>query len=327
MSSSVRKRLLVPIAVCSLFLGLAACGDDDKKDSPDAKTTASAYGPPPSELVLKVIKPGTGETVKSGDPVTVDYQGTNWTNGQVFDQSYGRGAATFETDGVVPGFGAALVGQKVGAQVVVGIPPEFGYGSAGQSGAGIAGTDTLVFVIEVKGIGLEQCNAKPGKLSNSVSVKGAFGKTATPSFKKGLKATGMQRTVVKPGSGAITKAGDQVELLLSIYNGSTGKKIDASPGSLKVGDPQIPEQFQAGFTCMKPGSRVVTVFPAKDMFGADGNPTSGIKGTDTLVLVSDITKVTPKPAPAALPTTKPWTDAPPVTFNGTEPPTLTLPKA
>jgi len=327
MSSSVRKRLLVPVAVCSLFLGLAACGDDDKKDSSDAKTPASAYAAPPSELVLKVLKPGTGATVKSGDPVTVDYQGTNWTSGQVFDQSYGRGAATFETDGVVPGFGAALVGQKVGAQVVVGIPPQFGYGSSGQPSANIAGTDTLVFVIEVKGIGLKQCDAKPGKLSNSVDVKGAFGKTATPTFNKGLKATRMERTVVKPGSGAVTKAGDQAQLLLSIYNGTTGKKIEASPGTLKVGDPQIPEQFQAGFNCVKPGSRVVTVFPAKDMFGADGNPSSGIKGTDSLVLVTDIVKITPKPAPAALPTTKDWTDAPPVKFNGTEAPTVTLPKA
>ncbi|MCX6396810.1 MAG: FKBP-type peptidyl-prolyl cis-trans isomerase [Propionibacteriales bacterium] len=322
MSRTARLRLLVPIAVCSLLLGLAACGD--KKD-----TVKDSGAKAPTELVLKVLKEGTGAVVQSGDSVTVDYQGTNWTNGEVFDQSYGKQPATFTTDGVVPGFGAALVGQKVGAQVVVGIPPEFGYGAAGQPSAGIAGTDTLVFVIEIKATGLEikQCDAKPGALSNSVTVAGAFGKKATATFAKPLKATTLQRTVVKTGSGAKTKAGDNVNLLITIFNGRTGKLIDSSPGTLKVGDQNVPEQFQAGLSCIKVGSRVVTTFPAKAMFGAAGNPSAGIKANDSLVLVTDLIKTVAPVAPAALPATKAWDDAPTVTFNGTAAPTLTLPKS
>jgi FKBP-type peptidyl-prolyl cis-trans isomerase len=51
---------------------------------------------------------------------------------------------------VVQGFGAALVGQKVGTRLVVSIPPKYGYGTTGNTQAGIKGTDTIVFVIEIQ---------------------------------------------------------------------------------------------------------------------------------------------------------------------------------
>jgi FKBP-type peptidyl-prolyl cis-trans isomerase len=105
-------------------------------------------GKPEKELLLKVLEPGDGDVVGKGDSVTLDYQGTSWDTGKIFDQSYGRGAATFTTDGVVPGFGAALVGQKVGTRLVVTIPPEHAYGAAG-SGHELSG-QTLVFVVYIK---------------------------------------------------------------------------------------------------------------------------------------------------------------------------------
>ena len=103
---------------------------------------------PPADLLLKVLKKGDGTVVKSGDSVTVDYQGTSWDTGKIFDQSYGKSPATFATDQVVQGFGAALVGQKVGTRLIVSIPPKYAYGEKG-SGAELAG-QTLVFVIEIK---------------------------------------------------------------------------------------------------------------------------------------------------------------------------------
>jgi peptidylprolyl isomerase len=105
---------------------------------------------PPAELKIATVITGTGATVGDGDSVTVQYQGVNWTSGKVFDQSWGRGAASFTTDGVIAGFGKALVGQTVGSRVVVIIPPDEGYGpQGGNSGAGIAKDDTLVFVVDI----------------------------------------------------------------------------------------------------------------------------------------------------------------------------------
>jgi peptidylprolyl isomerase len=105
---------------------------------------------PPADLRIATVITGDGPKVAEGDNVTVQYQGVNWTSGKVFDQSWGRGPATFATDQVIAGFGAALVDQTVGSRVVVIIPPDQGYGpQGGNAGAGIAKDDTLVFVVDI----------------------------------------------------------------------------------------------------------------------------------------------------------------------------------
>jgi peptidylprolyl isomerase len=118
--------------------------DDDGKP-----TVTMPDGDAPADLQIATLKAGDGDEVQDGDSVTVQYQGSLWASGEVFDQSWGRAPATFQTSGVVPGFSKALVGQKVGSQVIAVIPPSEGYGEAGQPDAGISGTDTLVFVIDI----------------------------------------------------------------------------------------------------------------------------------------------------------------------------------
>jgi FKBP-type peptidyl-prolyl cis-trans isomerase len=103
---------------------------------------------PSTELEVAVLEEGDGAEVAEGDTVTLQYQGLNWATKEIFDQSYGRGPATFGTADVIPGFGAALVGQKVGTQLIVTIPPALGYGEA-ESENGLGG-QTLVFVVEIQ---------------------------------------------------------------------------------------------------------------------------------------------------------------------------------
>lgn len=105
-------------------------------------------GKPISQWAVKVLQQGTGAVVKGGDNVTLNYQGTDWDTGKIFDQSYGKSPATFNTTQVVPGFGNALVGQKVGTKLVVTIPPQYGYGTDTSKSA-LAG-QTLVFVIDIQ---------------------------------------------------------------------------------------------------------------------------------------------------------------------------------
>ena len=105
----------------------------------------------PDTTMIGILKQGDGATVAEGDTVTVQYQGVNLRTKKVFDQSWGKGPTQFSTTGVIPGFTKALVGQKVGSQVIAMIPPADGYGTAGQPSAGIQGTDTLVFVIDILG--------------------------------------------------------------------------------------------------------------------------------------------------------------------------------
>jgi FKBP-type peptidyl-prolyl cis-trans isomerase len=108
----------------------------------------------PTTLVTKTLIKGSGPVVAKGQDVVVQYTGVNWRTGQVFDSSWQRsqpfsfkiGATPSQ---VIPGWDKGLAGQTVGSRVLLVIPPSDGYGSAGQSQAGIKGTDTLVFVVDI----------------------------------------------------------------------------------------------------------------------------------------------------------------------------------
>ena len=112
-----------------------------------APTITVPKTPAPTELQIGVLKQGDGAEVADGASVTVHYTGVIWATGEVFDSSWAKAPATFTTDGVIAGFSTALVGQKVGSQVLAVIPPAEGYGDAG-SGT-IKATDTIVFVVDI----------------------------------------------------------------------------------------------------------------------------------------------------------------------------------
>ncbi len=105
---------------------------------------------PPAEYQMKVLEEGDGATVAAGDNVSVQYQGTSWDTGEIFDQSYGGDPAQFSTDQVIQGFGAALVGQKVGTKLIVTIPPKYAYGTEAATEQNPLGGQTLVFVVEIQ---------------------------------------------------------------------------------------------------------------------------------------------------------------------------------
>lgn len=109
-------------------------------------------GKAPTELVVQPLIEGDGAAVTAGQSITVHYTGLVWKNGKQFDSSWDRGApAEFSigTGNVIAGWDSALVGQPVGSQVLLVIPPDLGYGANGNPNAGIAGTDTLVFVVDI----------------------------------------------------------------------------------------------------------------------------------------------------------------------------------
>lgn len=114
----------------------------------EAPTVTLPGTAPKSDLELVVLKEGDGSIVGGADSVTVNYLGTAWETGEIFDESYSSSPATFSVTGVVEGFSAALIGQRVGSRVLVTMPPELGYGAAGTSTHALAGL-TLVFLIDI----------------------------------------------------------------------------------------------------------------------------------------------------------------------------------
>jgi peptidylprolyl isomerase len=106
----------------------------------------------PSDLVVQPLIKGTGPEVTAGQKVKVHYTGVVWKSGKQFDSSWDRGEpAEFSigTGNVIPGWDSGIVGQTVGSQVLLVVPPAQGYGESGNPNAGIKGTDTLVFVVDV----------------------------------------------------------------------------------------------------------------------------------------------------------------------------------
>jgi peptidylprolyl isomerase len=105
---------------------------------------------PPTTLQVKTLAKGTGPAVKSGQNVVVQYTGMIWRNSQIFDSSWSQGQPrSLALSQLIPGWKTGMVGQTVGSRVLMVLPPAEGYGKAGQSQAGIKGTDTLVFVVDI----------------------------------------------------------------------------------------------------------------------------------------------------------------------------------
>jgi len=106
---------------------------------------------PDGKLRSAALIQGDGAVVESGQTITVDYLGQVYAAKKPFDESYSKEPASFAigTGGVIPGWDKALVGAKVGSRMILAIPPEDGYGAEGNKSAGIKGTDTLYFVVDI----------------------------------------------------------------------------------------------------------------------------------------------------------------------------------
>ena len=109
---------------------------------------------PTGELIATTLIKGDGAKVKSGDTLTVDYLGQVYNADEPFDESYSAQPAEFPigVGQVIAGWDERLVGRTVGSRVILEIPPAKGYGEEGNEQAGIKGTDTLFFVVDILGV-------------------------------------------------------------------------------------------------------------------------------------------------------------------------------
>jgi FKBP-type peptidyl-prolyl cis-trans isomerase len=169
------RRFAAALAVSVLAVTATACGSEDGSAANGAvpevsgatdkkPKVAKGKGDPPKDLKVKVLKKGSGQTVKTGDSLNANYHGQLW-NGKEFDSSWKRGQpATFQigTHKVIKGWDEALVGKKVGSRVEIVVPPSKGYGKQGQPPT-IPGNATLVFVVDLEKIMPSVIDGKPVK--------------------------------------------------------------------------------------------------------------------------------------------------------------------
>ncbi len=102
-------------------------------------------------LYYKVIKAGTGETIKAGQTATVEYTG-KFLDGKVFDTSVGKPGPKFEIQvgqgAVIPGWEVTLSMMRKGEKALVVIPSSMAYGEQGSGGV-IPPFASLVFEMEI----------------------------------------------------------------------------------------------------------------------------------------------------------------------------------
>jgi peptidylprolyl isomerase len=112
-------------------------------------------GDAPAELLVEDEIVGEGAEAVSGRRVIVHYAGVAWSTGREFDASWNRGDTfDFRLGGgeVIAGWDQGVAGMRVGGRRRLTIPPHLGYGSRGAGGV-IKGGETLVFVVDLVGLG------------------------------------------------------------------------------------------------------------------------------------------------------------------------------
>lgn len=97
---------------------------------------------------------GTGQEVKAGDTVTVDYTGAVAANGTIFQSSKDTGqTVSFPLSNVIQGWQNGIPGMKVGGTRRLLIPAAQAYGATPPQGSGIPANADLVFDVTLHKIG------------------------------------------------------------------------------------------------------------------------------------------------------------------------------
>ena len=112
---------------------------------------------PSGKLQIYTLIQGHGEPVRKPSLVTFNYLGEIYGTDKVFDESYSSSPRTFPVGmgNLIKAWDQGMIGLKTGSRVLMVVPPDYGYGASGnsQSNPPIKGTDTLVFVIDILGVG------------------------------------------------------------------------------------------------------------------------------------------------------------------------------
>jgi len=153
----LKKNLFV---LPALALALAGCASHDTKSVSEAAiATAAAPArqcvPPPNELVVKDLAPGTGDAARFRSAILVDYTGWLYDGcaadfkGAEFDSSSGKQPISFMLGAgrVIRGWDEGVLGLKEGGKRLLIIPSDKAYGAAGAPGGKIPPNSALVFEV------------------------------------------------------------------------------------------------------------------------------------------------------------------------------------
>jgi peptidylprolyl isomerase len=298
--------LLAPVLLGGLLTGCGGKTAADINAEKGLPPITGHYGDKPKVKVVKgavaskklestILVQGKGPKVVKGDLLVADYLGSIYKTGKVFDNSYDRKAPSAFPIGVgkvVTGWDKTLVGVKVGSRVEMVLPPKYGYGTQGNAKAGIKGTDSLVFVVDI--IARYNATTKTTGAPTAVTtlpkglptVTGAWGVEPTIAVAKGtVPPKAPTATVLATGTGPVVTKGHLV-VLQYVAVDWTGKPLSKTWG----GDG--PQGVPVGTAGAAPGSNpfdllIGTHIGSRVLLTLPPQP-GGVGATDSVAVVIDI---------------------------------------
>jgi peptidylprolyl isomerase len=254
---------------------------------------------PSGQFVVSTVSEGDGATVAKGDWVTVNYTAKDWTTGKDVSSSYDSGGKPqlyqAGTGQLVPAFDQSVIGKKVGSRLLVVAPPAAGFGSSGNTSAGVGGQDTVVFVLDlVESLPPDSTITgdvtQPPATAPQVKQNGKQAPTITIPAGQ-APPTDLQTYVLIKGDGKQVQSGQQ---LLVQYTGvlwADGKQFDSSYShggaqALQVGTGSLIKGWDQGLVGQTVGSQVMLVVPPS--LGYGDKASGPVPANSTLVFVIDI---------------------------------------
>jgi len=286
-------------AASAALQGVTATGAVDLKTAP--KVTLGKTPISSKAVEHKVLSPGTGKAATKADTVRLKAQIYNGTSGKLIDDGFAKGRSAegyrlARTD-IVAGFTEGLVGATKGGRIAFTIPPEKGFGSAGNDQLGVKGTDTIVVVADIEDVRTPLTKvdgtqaAAPAGLPK-VEFKNGSTKEPTVTVPKATAPTTTQQATLIEGTGATVQKGQTISAQYHGVLWKDGSVFDSSwqrgaSADFPIGVGGVIPGWDNTLVGKKVGSRVLLVIPPKDGYGDAGSPPK-ISGKDTLVFVVDI---------------------------------------
>ena len=305
------RRFAVLLSVPLLaVLALAGCGSSQAGGTPVAVSGQFGQNPKitiPTQkadgnLDVRTLIKGSGPALAKTDAFVGNYAVYIWsgTSHKLAVSTFTSKSPALFSGQLLPGLETALLGKKMGSRVLVVIPPKDGYGKKGNSQAGVTGSDTLVFVVDMIKAIPDNASASGASVSNGGGTLPAVtAKTGTaPQIsipKSGNPPPALVTKTLIKGSGPAIAKGQTVVVQYTGAIWRTGQIFDSSwsrgqPFGFTIGasPSQVITGWDHGLIGQTVGSRVMLVVPPGDGYGTTGNAQAGIKGSDTLVFVVDV---------------------------------------
>lgn len=261
-------------------------------------TIAKGEGKPSDALVVKKLHNGDGRVIANGDFVISDLVVQKYDETKPLESTYQTGTpAQFSVakGQVIPAL-EQLVGVPAGSRVEMVVPPAAGFGTKGNPQAQVKGTDTLVFVFDVrtalpsdaKATGSQGDTPAPGL--PTVTDGGAQGpKITVPSGAK--PPTTLSSTRLLKGDGPEVKTGQTVVVQYTGVTWKDGKVFDSSwqrgtPAAFPIGKGAVIKGWDETIVGSHVGDRLLLVIPPDKGYGAQAQ--GSIPANSTLVFVVDV---------------------------------------